>query len=93
MYEEAFCVVFIIGLGLFCLTVILVRLWAMRRKNYWKKHQMPHIESKLLLGNFASTFILKKCITDAFSNICKENEDHVVGKCHISFKQITIGIQ
>lgn len=77
---EAFWVIFIIGLGLFCLTVILVRLWALKKKNYWKKQKMPYVESKLLLGSFASTFVLKKCITDACSNIYKKKEDHVIGK-------------
>lgn len=79
MYE-AFWVIFIIGLGLFCLTVILVRVWALKRKNYWKTQKMPYIESKIFLGTFASTFVLKKCITDACSKIYKRKEDHVIGK-------------
>lgn len=86
---EAFWVIFIVGLGLFCLTVILVRLWALKRKDYWKTQKMPYVESKLFLGTFASTFVLKKCITNACSKIYKKKDDHVIGKPCFIFKTCT----
>lgn len=79
MYES-FWVIFIIGLGLFSLTVILVRLWALKKKNYWKNQKMPYAESRLLFGTFGPTFLLKKCIIDAFSDIYKDREEHVIGE-------------
>lgn len=73
---------------LLVLTVLLLYTWARKRKNYWKDRNVPHIESPLLLGNFASTFFLRESVTKAINRIYyhpKAQGQPFVG-CHMFYK-------
>lgn len=69
MYYELLPLLLIAGLALFALAVILVRIWAIRKRNYWKSQDVPYIDSPLILGHFSRSFILKKPITDTCNEI------------------------
>lgn len=59
--------------GLFFLFLVGVStwlyLWALKRKNYWKDHNVPHVESPLLMGNFAKAMFLKESIITIMNRI------------------------
>lgn len=62
MFVELFITVFVgsIAFGYF---------WALKRKNYWRDQDVPHVESPILFGNFYKTFFLREPVTDAFDRI------------------------
>lgn len=62
MFVELFLTLFIASVGY-------LYFWALKRKNYWKDRNVPHIESPLLLGNVYKTFFMKEVITKAFDKI------------------------
>lgn len=67
---------FAIALALLIIIVSIIYYWAYQRKTFWKRHNVPHIESPLFLGNFAKTMILQEHIEVTFDRLY----NHAVAK-------------
>lgn len=72
MYEEYILLGLMIAFALFALFYVLIRVWAIRKRNYWKTQDIPFIDSPLMLGPFSKSFILKKPISET----CEEIYNH-----------------
>lgn len=72
IYGESFPLFVIIASAISVIVFILVRIWGIKKRNYWKTQKVNTVDSTLLLGHFARSFIFKKPISER----CQEIYSH-----------------
>lgn len=59
----------IVFISLLVAALSLLYIWAIGRRDYWKRHRVPYVPSKPFLGNFYQVILQKRAIIDVLLEI------------------------